>query len=114
MIFGKLDRKLSLINQTYTTNAYGERIAGTPASSIIIYGDFNFKSGKTSYESDVFVNEQTIECLIRYRTAIGPSPDWYIRNGDRLYSINGIREVGRKDKLILTLERKVLKDIFST
>jgi len=113
MIFGKLDRKLSLINQTFTTNAYGERIAGS-GTSVTIYGDFNFKSGKANYESDVFIGEQTIECLIRYRTAIGPSPDWYIRNGDRLYSINGIREVGRKDKMILTLERKVLKDIFST
>ena len=113
MIFGKLDRKLTLLNQVYTTNAYGERIAGSD-TSVTIYGDFNFKSGKANYESDVFIGEQTIECLIRYRTAIGISPDYYIKNGVTSYAITGIREVGRKDKMILTLERKDLKDIFST
>jgi len=113
MIFGKLDRKLTLLNQVYTTNAYGERIAGS-GTSVTIYGDFNFKSGKANYESDVFIGEQRIECLIRYRDSIGVSPDFYIRNGDTSYAITGIREVGRKDKMILTLERKDLKDIFST
>ena len=113
MIFGKLDRKLTLINQAFGINEYGERVKAG-ASLVTIYGNFNFKSGRTSYESDAFVQEQTIECLIRYRTAIDTSPNFYIANGDTNYAITGIREVGRKDKLIITLERKHLKDIFST
>ena len=113
MIFGKLDRKLTLFNQTFTTNAYGERIAGTP-TSVTIYADFNFKAGKTSYESDVFVGEQMVECLIRYRTAIGTSPDFYLTNGDDEFAILGIKEIGRKDKMILTIVKRDLKDIFSS
>ena len=113
MIFGKLDRKLTLFNQTFTTNAYGERVSGS-AASVTIFADFNFKGGKTSYESDVFVGEQMVECLIRYRTSIGTSPDFYLSDGDNEYAILGIKEIGRKDKMLLTIVKKELKDIFSS
>ena len=113
MIFGKLDRKLTLFNQTFTTNSYGERVAGTP-TSVTIYADFNFKSGKLKYESDALVGSQMIECLIRYRTAIGTSPDFYLSDGDDKYAIESIKEVGRKDKMILSIVKKDLKAIFSS
>jgi head-tail adaptor len=113
MIFGKLDRKLTLYNQTFTTNTYGERVSSTP-TSVTIYADFNFKSGSTKFESDVLVNEENIECLIRYRTAIGVSPDYYLTDGDISYAITSIREVGRKDKMILSINKKDLTAIFSS
>lgn len=113
MIFGKLDTKLTLYNQTFTTNSYGERVAGTP-TSVSIYADFNYKSGKLNYESDVLVGSQMIECLIRYRTAIGTSPDFYLSDGDNEFAIESIREIGRKEKMILTIVKKDLKDIFSS
>tara|TARA_R110001592_G_scaffold79084_1_gene236881 strand:+ start:6598 stop:6939 length:342 start_codon:yes stop_codon:yes gene_type:complete len=110
MIFGKLDRKLTLYKQPFTTNEYGERVAST-ATSVTIYADFNFKSGSTKFESDVLVNEENIECLIRYRGDIGTSPTYYIKNGTQEYAITSIREVGRKDKMILSINQKDLKGI---
>jgi hypothetical protein len=55
-----------------------------------------------------------VECLIRYRTAIGTSPDFYLSDGDNEYAILGIKEIGRKDKMLLTIVKKDLKDIFSS
>ena len=78
MIIGKLDRKLKLYTQTYSTNAYGERVV-LDNSYVTIYGDFDFKSGNTTYDADDLINSQTIECLIRYRTNIGTTPQYFIQ-----------------------------------
>ena len=102
MIIGKLDRKLKLYKRTLTNNLYGEREVNS-SSFVTIYGSFDFKSGNTSYDADALINKQTIECLVRYRTDIGISPEYAITFGNTVYSIKSIKEVGRKDKLILTL-----------
>ena len=102
MIIGKLDRKLKLYKRTLTNNLYGEREVNS-SSFVTIYGSFDFKSGNTSYDADALINKQNIECLVRYRTDIGISPQYAITFGNTVYSIKSIKEVGRKDKLILTL-----------
>ena len=102
MIIGKLDRKLKLYKRTFTNNTYGEREVNT-SSFVTIYGSFDFKSGNSTYDADALINKQTIECLVRYRTDIGISPQYAITFGNTVYSIKSIKEVGRKDKLILTL-----------
>jgi SPP1 family predicted phage head-tail adaptor len=102
MIIGKLDRKLKLYKRTFTNNTYGEREVNT-SSFVTIYGSFDFKSGNSTYDADALINKQTIECLVRYRTDIGISPQFAITFGNTVYSIKSIKEVGRKDKLILTL-----------
>ena len=111
MIIGKLDRKLKLYTQTYSTNAYGERVV-LDNSYVTIYGDFDFKSGNTTYDADDLINSQTIECLIRYRTNIGTTPQYFIQNGSTNYSIKAIKQVGnRKDAMILTLEKNDVVDL---
>ena len=102
MIIGKLDRKLKLYKRTFTNNTYGEREVNT-SSFVTIYGSFDFKSGNSTYDADALINKQNIECLVRYRTDIGISPEYAITFGNTVYSIKSIKEVGRKDKLILTL-----------
>jgi len=102
MIIGKLDRKLKLYKRTFTNNTYGEREVNT-SSFVTIFGSFDFKSGNSTYDADALINKQTIECLVRYRTDIGISPQFAITFGNTVYSIKSIKEVGRKDKLILTL-----------
>jgi head-tail adaptor len=102
MIIGKLDRKLKLYKRTFTNNTYGEREVNT-SSFVTIYGSFDFKSGNSTYDADALINKQNIECLVRYRTDIGISPQFAITFGNTVYSIKSIKEVGRKDKLILTL-----------
>tara|TARA_R100000654_G_scaffold1275_1_gene4636 strand:- start:1213 stop:1551 length:339 start_codon:yes stop_codon:yes gene_type:complete len=102
MIIGKLDRKLKLYKRTFTNNTYGEREINT-SSFVTIYGSFDFKSGNSTYDADALINKQNIECLVRYRTDIGISPEFAITFGNTVYSIKSIKEVGRKDKLILTL-----------
>ena len=102
MIIGKLDRKLKLYKRTFDNNLYGEREVDS-TSFVTIYGSFDFKSGNTTYDADALINKQMIECLVRYRTDIGVSPQYVLTFGNRVYSIKSIKEVGRKDKLILTL-----------
>ena len=75
MIIGKIDRKLKLYKLTYTTNAYGERVV-SGSSYVTIYGDFDFKRGNTTYDANALINDEIIECLIRYRTDIGPTPQY--------------------------------------
>ena len=113
MIIGKIARKLKLYTQTYSTNAYGERVV-SDNSFVTIYGDFDFKGGNTSYDADALINDEPIECLIRYRTNIGVSPQYFISNGSTNYSIKSIKEVGRKDKMILLLEKNDVVDLSQT
>tara|TARA_R100001463_G_C3458495_1_gene214576 strand:- start:190 stop:528 length:339 start_codon:yes stop_codon:yes gene_type:complete len=102
MIIGKLDRKLRLFKRTFNNDLYGARSVNVQ-TSVTIYGSFDFKSGDTKYDADALINKQIIECLVRYRTDIGVSPEYALTFGNTVYSIKSIKEVGRKDKLILTL-----------
>jgi len=113
MIIGKLDRKLKLYTQTYSTNAYGERVV-SDNSYVTIYGDFDFKGGNTNFDADALINDERIECLIRYRTNIGVSPQYFISNGSTNYSIKSIKEVGRKDAMVLLLEKNDVVDLSQT
>ena len=110
MIIGKLDRKLKLYKRTFTNDVYGEREVAT-STSATIYGSFDFKSGDTTYDADALINKQNIECLVRYRTDIGVSPEYALTFGSTVYSIKSIKEVGRKDKLILTLVETDAQDL---
>ena len=113
MIIGKLDRKLKLYTQTYSTNAYGERVV-SDNSFVTIYADFDFKGGNTNFDADALINDERIECLIRYRTNIGVSPQYFISNGSTNYSIKSIKEVGRKDAMVLLLEKNDVVDLSQT
>jgi surface protein len=113
MIIGKLDRKLKLYTQTYSTNAYGERVV-SDNSYVTIYADFDFKGGNTNFDADALINDERIECLIRYRTNIGVSPQYFISNGSTNYSIKSIKQVGRKDAMILLLEKNDVVDLSQT
>ena len=113
MIIGKLDRKLKLYTQTYSTNAYGERVV-SDNSYVTIYADFDFKGGNTNFDADALINDELIECLIRYRTNIGVSPQYFISNGSTNYSIKSIKEVGRKDAMVLLLEKNDVVDLSQT
>jgi surface protein len=113
MIIGKLDRKLKLYTQTYSTNAYGERVV-SDNSYVTIYADFDFKGGNTNFDADALINDERIECLIRYRTNIGVSPQYFISNGSTNYSIKSIKEVGRKDAMVLLLEKNGVVDLSQT
>ena len=113
MIIGKLDRKLKLYTQTYSTNAYGERVV-SDNSYVTIYADFDFKGGNTNFDADALINDERIECLLRYRTNIGVSPQYFISNGSTNYSIKSIKEVGRKDAMVLLLEKNDVVDLSQT
>lgn len=113
MIIGKLDRKLKLYTQTYSTNAYGERVV-SDNSYVTIYANFDFKGGNTNFDADALINDERIECLIRYRTNIGVSPQYFISNGSTNYSIKSIKQVGRKDAMILLLEKNDVVDLSQT
>lgn len=113
MIIGKIDRKLKLHKRIFTTNSYGERVFDG-SMSVTIYGDFNFRSGNTKYDADALINDENIECLIRYRTNIGVSPQFYIRHDAKNYTIKSIKEVGRKEKMILSLELSDTNDVSLT
>jgi len=113
MIIGKLDRKLKLYTQTYSTNAYGERVV-SDNSYVTIYADFDFKGGNTNFDADALINDERIECLIRYRTNIGVSPQYFISNGSTNYSIKSIKELGRKDAMVLLLEKNDVVDLSQT
>ena len=113
MIIGKLDRKLKLYTQTYSTNAYGERVV-SDNSYVTIYADFEFKGGNTNFDADALINDERIECLIRYRTNIGVSPQYFISNGSTNYSIKSIKQVGRKDAMVLLLEENDVVDLSQT
>ena len=113
MIIGKLDRKLKLFTQTFSTNAYGERVV-SDNSFVTIYADFDFKGGNTNFDADALINDEKIECLIRYRTNIGVSPQYFISNGSTNYSIKSIKEVGRKDAMVLLLEKNDVVDLSQT
>jgi len=110
MIIGKLDRKLKLFKQVFTTNEYGERDISSN-TFVTILGNFDFKGGKTSFDADALINEDTIDCLIRYRTDIGTSPQYFISNGTTNYSIKSIQEIGRKDAMLLKLEQNDVIDL---
>jgi len=110
MIIGKLDRKLKLYKRTFTNDLYGARSVSTQ-TFVTIYGSFDFKSGNTTYDADALINKQMIECLVRYRTDIGVSPEYALTFGTTVYSIKSIKEVGRKDKLILTLVETDAQDL---
>ena len=110
MIIGKLDRKLKLYKRTFNNDLYGERTVDVQ-SFVTIYGSFDFKSGNTTYDADALINKEKIECLVRYRTDIGVSPQYAITFGSTVYSIKSIKEVGRKDKLILTLVETDAQDL---
>ena len=110
MIFGKLDRKLKLYKRTFNNDLYGERTVDVQ-SFVTIYGSFDFKSGNTTYDADALINKEKIECLVRYRTDIGVSPQYALTFGSTVYSIKSIKEVGRKDKLILTLVETDAQDL---
>ena len=110
MIFGKLDRKLKLYKRTFNNDLYGERTVDVQ-SFVTIYGSFDFESGNTTYDADALINKEKIECLVRYRTDIGVSPQYALTFGSTVYSIKSIKEVGRKDKLILTLVETDAQDL---
>ena len=102
MIIGKLDRKLKLYKRTFNNDLYGERSVNLQ-TFVTIFGSFDFKSGNTNYDADALINKETIECLVIIRTDIGVSPQYVLTFGSTVYSIKSIKEVGRKDKLILSL-----------
>jgi head-tail adaptor len=110
MIFGKLDTRLTLYKQTFTSNSYGERVVSAQ-SIAYIYADFDYKSGGTKYEADFLENTEVIQAMIRYRTNIGASNEYLLQNGSNYYSIKSVREIGRKDYMMLTLELKDVADI---
>ena len=110
MIIGKLDRKLKLYKSTFTTDEYGARVVNN-STFVTIYGSFDFKSGNTTYDADALINKEMIECLVRYRTDIGVSPQYALTFGTTVYSIKSIKEVGRKDKLILKLVETDAQDL---
>lgn len=105
MIFGKLDTPITLKVQSYTTNSYGEReVSSTSVSTI--FANFNFKGGNTKFDADNLTTTEKVECMIRFRTNIGPSRRFVITRGTQNYTIKSVREFGRKDYLILTLEEQ--------
>ena len=110
MIIGKLDRKLKLYKSTFVTDLYGARVVHN-STFVTIYGSFDFKSGDTTYDADALINKEKIECLVRFRTDIGVSPQYALTFGTTVYSIKSIKEVGRKDKLILTLVETDAQDL---
>tara|TARA_Y100001938_G_scaffold130505_1_gene186536 strand:+ start:81 stop:419 length:339 start_codon:yes stop_codon:yes gene_type:complete len=110
MIIGKLDRKLKLYKSTFTTDEYGARVVNN-STFVTIYGSFDFKSGDTKYDADALINKEMIECLVRFRTDIGVSPQYALTFGTTVYSIKSIKEVGRKDKLILKLVETDAQDL---
>ena len=110
MIIGKLDRKLKLYKSTFVTDLYGAREVHN-STFVTIYGSFTFKSGDTTYDADALINKEKIECLVRFRTDIGVSPQYALTFGTTVYSIKSIKEVGRKDKLILTLVETDAQDL---
>lgn len=110
MIIGKLDRKLKLYKRTFTIDLYGERNVNVQ-TFVTIFGSFTFKSGNTTYDADALINKENIECLVRFRTDIGVSPQYVLTFGSTVYSIKSIKEVGRKDKLLLTLVETDAQDL---
>ena len=109
MIIGKLDTRLELVKQTYTQNAYGARTVNTQTSAFI-YADFDYKAGGTKYEADFLENTQVIQAMIRFRTNIGASNEYILKKGSDVYTIKSIREIGRKDYMLLTIELKDLSE----
>ena len=105
MIFGKLDRPISLKFQTFATDSYGEEVVSATQTQTI-FANFNFKSGNTKIDGDNLTTTEKIECMIRYRTNIGTSRLYVISIGNQDYTIKSVREIGRKNYLILSLEKQ--------
>tara|TARA_S200002703_G_scaffold60822_1_gene52696 strand:+ start:7290 stop:7625 length:336 start_codon:yes stop_codon:yes gene_type:complete len=105
MIIGKLDTPITLKRQTFVTNAYGEREVDTTTVQTI-WADFTYKNGNTKFEADNLTNTEVIECMIRFRTDIGTSRHYVIAIGSQNYTIESVREIGRKDYMMLTLKQQ--------
>ena len=48
--------------------------------------------------------------MIRFRTNIGASNEYILKKGSDVYTIKSIREIGRKDYMLLTIELKDLSE----
>lgn len=105
MIVGKLDTPVTLKKHTFSQNEFGEsKINGT--TSTTIWADFTYKSGDTKFQGDNLTTTEKIECMVRYRTDIGTSRHYVITKGTQNYTIKSVKEIGRKDYLMLTLEEQ--------
>lgn len=105
MIIGKLDKRITLHKRTFAANVYGERTVDVDTTTVL-WADIKFSKGNTKYDADVFVNSEPAEFVIRWTSDIGTSPEYYISSDYGDHYIRGVRELGRREGLILVTEQK--------
>lgn len=105
MLIGKLDRKITINEATFTQDAFGENIP-TISALASVWAKFDFKGGDAGYDADTFAGTSKAEVVIRYRTDLQISPKHYIEYDSKDWYIRNIREIGRGEGLLLMLEEK--------
>ncbi len=105
MIFGRLDRKISIYRPTFSQDGYGEQVRTNSLYKNAwarIY--FQTSGSKTEYEADSFIGSAKIDFLVRYDESI-TIKDYIVYRGDNYY-IQEVQELGRKEGLKLKTIKK--------
>lgn len=99
MNLGKLDRRLTLEQNTASQNDFGEAV---PAWAELgqRWARVEYKQGSESFQADEQVAVQRIDFTIRYEK--GLSSRLRVRYEGQVYDIDAVAEIGRRHGLKLT------------
>ncbi len=98
MDFGRLDEKISILTQTETANAFGEKVVSSTSASDIWANIENLK-GKKGYEAETLLADKFIKITIRYLSTL--TTDDLITYDSENYFITSIEEIPRKKGMII-------------
>lgn len=91
---GRMDRKVDLLRPTTSTDSFGQ-VSETFTTEAAVWAQKKDVTAREAVEADQVVAQIRTEWTIRWRSDI--TPQWRIRYGSEIYTIDGILEIGRRE-----------------
>jgi SPP1 family predicted phage head-tail adaptor len=98
----RLDRRITIEQQTETIDGYGQRVK-TWSVLTTCWASVVLNIGRQTVASQNIVTERTVDFKIRYRTDL--NLNMRIIYNDTYYNIEDINELGREDGLMIKTTR---------
>lgn len=98
MNFGKLDKKVAIIQQTKSKNDFGEFVF-TQSTLAKVWAQIKPNGGDTDFEAETYTQQTNYEIYLRFRNDL--STRHYLQRDGVKYYIKSINEIGRKAGLKL-------------
>ena len=99
MMAGRLDRRITLQRKTVTQDEYGQEIE-TWTDLATVWAEKRDMKGSERWQAQQKVAEVETTWRIRWRDGITPLDR--LLDGDQVYDVTGVAEIGRREGLEIT------------